>query len=143
MDIRADALPLGTEKFGVGQPVPRKEDPVLVRGEGRYSDDVRLPGAAHAVIVRSRFAHGTVRAIETAAALAMPGVLAVHTLSDHRAAGIGPMPGGMSLPNRDGSAMRKPTQYALAGDRVHYAGDPVACVVAATLAQAKDAAEAV
>jgi carbon-monoxide dehydrogenase large subunit len=143
MDARADALLFASHKFGVGQPVPRKEDPKLVRGEGRYTDDVKLPGQAYAVILRSRFAHGTLRGVDAAEALAMPGVLAVHTAADHAAAGIGPMPGGMSLPNRDGSAMKKPTQFALASDRVRYVGDPVAVVVAETLAQAKDAAEAV
>lgn len=78
-------------KFGIGQPVSRKEDPVLLRGEGRYSDDLSLPGQAHAVMVRSPFAHGTIRGIDTEAARTMPGVLAVITGADLEAAGIGPM----------------------------------------------------
>src|SRR5215475_6805644 len=74
------------QKFGIGQPVPRTEDPRLVRGEGRYTDDVNLPGQAYAAIVRSRHAHGVIRKIDLAPALAMPGVLAVYTGADLAAA---------------------------------------------------------
>ena len=63
------------ERFAIGQPVPRNEDPILLRGEGRYTDDVSLPGQAYGVMVRSRHAHGVIRGIDTAAARAMPGVL--------------------------------------------------------------------
>ena len=78
---------LGLEKFAVGQPVPRKEDPKLLRGEGRYSDDINLPGQAYAVIVRSRVAHGCCVGIDTEAARTMPGVLGVYTGADLEAAG--------------------------------------------------------
>ena len=70
------------QKFGIGQPVPRTEDPHLVRGEGRYTDDVNLPGQAYAAIVRSRHAHGVIRKIDLEAARAMPGVLAAYTAAD-------------------------------------------------------------
>ena len=138
MDMPIDA----TTRFAIGQPVSRKEDPVLLRGEGRYSDDLSLPGQAYGVIVRSRYAHGTLRGIDASAALAMPGVLAVITAADLQAAGIGPMQAAAGK-HRDGSPMPKPHQMALAHGRVRYVGDPVAVVVAETRELAKDAAEAV
>src|SRR5882757_9112819 len=79
------------ERFAIGQPVPRTEDPVLLRGEGHYSDDISLPGQAYTVMVRSPHAHGVLRAIDVAAARAMPGVLAVYTAEDLAAGGLGPL----------------------------------------------------
>src|SRR5437764_14961070 len=76
-----------TAKFGIGQPVLRSEDPKLLRGEGRFTDDVSVPGQAHAVMVRSRHAHGIIRAIDTTAARAMPGVIGVFTGTDLLGAG--------------------------------------------------------
>ncbi len=140
MDAISDISP---ERFAVGQPVPRSEDPMLLRGQGRYTDDLNLPGQAHAVVVRSRVAHGVLRGVDTAAALAMPGVLAVVTGADLEAAGMGPMPATVFGENRDGSPFPRPRQLALATDRVRYVGDPIAFVVAETVTQAKDAAEAV
>jgi aerobic carbon-monoxide dehydrogenase large subunit len=131
------------QKFGIGQPVPRSEDPHLVRGEGRYTDDVNLAGQAYAAIVRSRHAHGVIRNIDLAAARAMPGVLAAYTGADLRAAGYGNFKCVVGFKNRDGSDMRKPVRPALAIDKVRFVGDPVAFVVAQTPAQARDAAEAV
>ena len=69
-------------RFAIGQPVSRKEDPVLLRGEGRYSDDLSLPGQAYGVIVRSRHAHGILREVQADAARAMPGVLGIYTAAD-------------------------------------------------------------
>jgi carbon-monoxide dehydrogenase large subunit len=132
---------LAIEKFAVGQSVPRREDPMLLRGLGRYTDDVSLPGQAHAVMVRSRNAHGIIRGIDAKAALQMPGVLAVYTGADLK--DYGPLKCIVALNNRDGSPLKKPRRDALATERVRYVGDPVACVIAETLAQAKDAAEAV
>jgi aerobic carbon-monoxide dehydrogenase large subunit len=132
---------LAIEKFAVGQSVPRLEDPMLVRGLGRYTDDVSLPGQAYGVMVRSRNAHGVIRGIDTKAAAQMPGVLAVYTGADLKDYGL--LKCLVGLNNRDGSPLKKPQRPALATDRVRYVGDPVACVVAETLAQAKDAAEAV
>jgi carbon-monoxide dehydrogenase large subunit len=129
------------QKFGIGQPVPRTEDPRLVRGQGRYTDDVNLPGQAYAAIVRSRHAHGTIRKIDLEPARAMPGVIAAYTCAD--LAGYGPFKCNVGFKNRDGSDMRKPKRTALATDKVRFVGDPIAFVVAETAAQARDAAEAV
>src|SRR6266513_1233851 len=143
MDNYVDIAVLGTEdRFAIGQPVPRSEDPVLVRGEGHYSDDFNLPGQAYAVIVRSPMAHGLIHKIETSVARAMPGVLAVHTAADLEKGGIGPLPARQVMNNRDGTPMLQPVRHALATDKVRYVGEAVAAVIAETVAQAKDAAEA-
>ncbi|MGH7097288.1 MAG: xanthine dehydrogenase family protein molybdopterin-binding subunit [Stellaceae bacterium] len=131
------------DRFAIGQPVPRSEDPVLVRGQGHYTDDINLPGQAYAVMVRSPYAHGVIRGIETEAARAMPGVLAVCTAADLAAGGIGPLPARQVMNNRDGTPMLTPTRTALATDKVRHVGEAVAVVVAETVAAAKDAAEAV
>ena len=131
-----------SEKFAVGQPVSRKEDPVLLRGEGRYTDDLNLSGQLHAVFVRSRYAHGVLRSVDTADAKAMPGVIAVLTVADLEQHGIKPMQAASGT-NVDGTPTPKPRQMALAGAKVRYVGDPIACVVAETAQAAKDAAEAV
>ncbi len=130
-------------KFAVGQPVPRSEDPKLVQGQGRYTDDVTLPGQVYAIIVRSRHAHGIIKKIDTTAAKAMPGVLAIYTGADINAGGYGPLKTMMPIKDRNGELMKVPLRFALATDKVRFVGDPVACVVANTVAQAKDAAEAV
>ncbi|MBR1220621.1 xanthine dehydrogenase family protein molybdopterin-binding subunit [Bradyrhizobium sp. U87765 SZCCT0131] len=134
---------IATQKFGVGQPVRRKEDDTLVRGRGTYTDDLRVPGQAYAWIVRSSHAHGVIRGIDLAAARAMPGVLGAWTGADLAAAGYGTFGTGVPLKNRDGSPIHQTNRPALALDRVRFVGDPVAFVVAETLAQARDAAEAV
>src|SRR6266849_6645533 len=131
------------DRFAIGQPVPRSEDPVLLRGAGHYADDISLPGQAYAVMVRSQQAHGVIRRIDTAAARAMPGVLAIYTAADLGAGGIGPLPPRQVMNNRDGTPMLSPVRYALATGKVRYVGEAIAAVVAETLAQAKDAAEAV
>jgi carbon-monoxide dehydrogenase large subunit len=139
-----DQTTLGIDdRFAIGQPVPRSEDPVLLRGEGHYSDDINLPGQAYAVMVRSPQAHGVIRNIETETARAMPGVLAVYTAADLAAGGIGPLPPRQVMNNRDGTPMRSPIRHALATDRVRHVGEAVAAVIAETVAAAKDAAEAV
>ena len=143
MDDYVDTAVLGTEdRFAIGQPVPRSEDPVLLRGEGHYSDDFNLPGQAYAVIVRSPMAHGLIHKIETSVARAMPGVLAVYTAADLEKGGIGPLPARQVMNNRDGTPMLQPVRHALATDKVRYVGEAVAAVIAETVAQAKDAAEA-
>jgi aerobic carbon-monoxide dehydrogenase large subunit len=134
---------LNLMKFGIGQPVPRQEDPTLLRGEGRYTDDMSLPNQAWCVMVRSQVAHGVIKGIDTAEAKTMPGVLGVWTGADLNAAGYGPLKTLIPVPNRDGSPMKMPTRHSLATDKVRFVGDPVAFVVAETLAEAKDAAEAV
>ena len=134
---------IALQKYGVGQPVRRKEDDTLVRGKGRYTDDFNLPGQAYAVVVRSTHAHGVIRGIGLDAAKAMPGVLGVWTGKDIDAAGYGPFTCGLPLKSRDGSPLLQTNRQPLATDKVRFVGDPVAFVVAETLAQARDAAEAV
>jgi carbon-monoxide dehydrogenase large subunit len=141
MDDRAAETALSLPKFGVGQPVRRSEDPTLVRGLGRYTDDVSRPAQAYAVMVRSREAHGTIRSIDTEKAKAMPGVLAVLTAADLTV--YGGLKCNLPLKNRDGTPIHYVPRPALSGDKVRFVGDPVACVIAETVAQAKDAAEAV
>ncbi len=143
MDVSVDDAAFATMKFGVGQPVPRKEDATLLQGRGNYTDDQNVPGQVYGVMVRSRVAHGRINGIDTAEAAAMPGVLGIYTGADLLAAGFGMMPKGLSAKNRDGSDMPKPDQPPLTVDKVRFVGDPVAIVVAETAKQAKDAAEAV
>src|ERR1700743_2461770 len=134
---------IALQKYGVGHPVRRKEDDTLVRGKGKYTDDFSLPGQAYAWIVRSSHAHGIIRGIDTTAAQAMPGVLGVWTGADLAAANYNPFTCGMPLKSRDGSPLLQTNRPALVTDKVRYVGDPVAFVVAETVAQARDAAEAV
>jgi aerobic carbon-monoxide dehydrogenase large subunit len=144
MDDYIDPALLGPEeKFAIGQPVPRSEDPVLLKGAGHYADDINLPGQAYAVMVRSHIAHGVIRGIDTAEARAMPGVLAVYTATELEQAGIGSLPARQVMNNRDGTPMLMPTHYALPPEKVRHVGEAVAAVIAETLAQAKDAAEMV
>src|SRR5216684_3802300 len=127
--------------YAIGQSVPRFEDVRLVRGGGRYVDDMALPGMTFGHVLRSPHAHAKIRSIDVAAATAAPGVLAVLTSADWRASGWGdlPVPGG--LKRRDGSPMYRPRYPALVSDRVRWVGDYVAFVVAETPHQAADAAE--
>jgi carbon-monoxide dehydrogenase large subunit len=134
---------IALQKYGVGQPVRRKEDDTLVRGKGRYTDDFNLPSQAYAWIVRSSHAHGIIRGIDTAAARAMPGVLGVFTGADLASANYAPFVCGLPLKNRDGTPLLQTNRSALMSDKVRYVGDPVGFVVAETAAQARDAAEAV
>src|SRR5712691_5607082 len=131
------------EKFGIGQSIKRFEDPRLVRGEGRFHDDVNLPGQAYAVIVRSLHAHARIRSIDTAATAAAPGVVAVFTGADLARDGLGTMKMTLNRKRPDGSPMFAPAHRGLTQDRVRYVGDPIALVIADTLAQAEDAAELV
>ena len=128
--------------FAIGQPVSRKEDPVLLRGEGRYTDDLNCPGQLYAVMVRSRMAHGNLLSIDTESAREMPGGRAIITCADLDTAAIRNMPAA-GRKHRDGSATPRPAQRPLAKDRVGYVGEPIAMVVVETCKQAKDAAEAV
>ena len=107
---------IALQKFGVGQPVRRKEDDTLVRGKGKYTDDFNLPGQAYAWIVRSSHAHGVIRGIDTSAAKTMPGVLGVWSGTDLTAAGYGPFTCGLPLKNRDGTPLKQ-TNRTRAHDR--------------------------
>src|SRR5262245_47273589 len=128
-------------EFAIGQGVSRFEDLRLIRGSVRSTDAVRLPGLAHGVVLRSPHAHAKIRSIDVAAARSAPGVLAVLTSADIKAAGYGDLPVPAGLKRRDGSPMYKPRYPILAVDRVRWVGDYVAFVVAESLTQAQDAAE--
>ncbi len=130
-------------KYAIGQSVPRTEDPRLLKGRGSYVDDFALPNQAHAVMVRSPYAHAEIKGIDTSAALAMPGVLAVLTGADHEADGLGGVVGPTPFKRRDGSIMYRPPRPSVTGDRVRHVGQIVAVVVADTVDIAKDAAEMV
>ena len=130
-------------EFGIGQAVKRFEDRRLLQGEGRFLDDVRLPGQTQAVIVRSPHAHARIVGIDTAAAAKAPGVLAVFTGADVARDGLGTMQMTLKRKRPDGSPMFAPPHRGLTQDRVRYVGDPVALVIAETRAQAEDAAELV
>jgi len=128
-------------EFAIGQSVSRFEDPRLLRGGGRYVDDLALPRMVYGYVLRSPHAHARILTIDTTDAKAAPGVLAVLTGADWAASGFGdlPVPGG--LKRRDGAPGYRPAYPALVKDCVRYVGDYVAYVVAETLAQAQDAAE--
>jgi carbon-monoxide dehydrogenase large subunit len=134
---------IALQKYGVGQPVRRKEDDTLVRGKGKYTDDFSLPGQAYAWIVRSSHAHGVIKGIDTKTAKTMPGVLGVWTGPDLASANYNPFSCGLPLKSRDGTPLLQTNRPALASDKVRFVGDPIAVVVAATLAQARDAGEAI
>lgn len=134
------------------EPPGRREDYRLVTGQGQYADDMVLPRTARAVMVRSPHAHAVIGKIDTSEAAARPGVLAVLTGADARADGLGPIPhatgsskagSDVRLANRDGSERLITQQWPLPRDRARFVGEAVAMVVAETLRQAQDAAEAV
>lgn len=126
-------------KFGIGQPVPRVEDPRLVTGGGVFTDDVNVPGQLHLAMVRAPYAHGVIRRIDTADAAKEPGVRAVFTAED--LADLGGMPCRAVLKDRAGEPCFIPKRPLLAEGRVRFVGEPVAAVVAETRQQAMDAAE--
>src|SRR5436190_8738586 len=128
-------------EFALGQPVARFEDPRLLRGGGRYVDDMVLPRMTFGHVLRSPHAHARIRAIDVTAAKAAPGVLAVLTGADWEASGWGDLPSPSGLRLRDGSPSFRPRFPALVNDRVRWVGDYVAFVVALTKDQAADAAE--
>jgi aerobic carbon-monoxide dehydrogenase large subunit len=128
-------------EYGIGQSVSRFEDPRLLRGAGRYVNDVSLPRQAYAFVLRSPHAHATIAKIDTGAARAAPGVLGVFTEADIAADKLGTTKVALPRKRPDGSPLFSRPHPGLARGRVRYVGDPVALVVADTLAEAKDAAE--
>jgi carbon-monoxide dehydrogenase large subunit len=130
-------------KFGLAQPVRRVEDPRLLKGTGRYTDDIQLPGMLFSVVLRSPHASARIAAIDVAQAKTLPGVKAIYTSADLKAEDIGGLPCAVPMTNRDGSAGALPPHPVLADGFVRHVGDPVAFVVAETPAQARDAAEAI
>jgi carbon-monoxide dehydrogenase large subunit len=141
----------GTPGTGIGAPVRRREDERLLTGQGRYSDDLNLPGQAYAIMLRSLHAHAAIERIDAATARAMPGVLAVLTGQDMRADGLRPIPHAVwsghpaeiALPNTDGSVASGPPHDCMATAFARHAGDIVAVIIATSLATARDAAELV
>ena len=129
-------------KFGIGQPVRRYEDLRLITGRGRYTDDVILPNTARAFVLRSPVAHGRLRRVDAAAARQMPGVLVVATGTEVQAEELGNLACQTPLNNSDGTPRHDTPRPLLAIGKVRYVGQPVALVVADTLGQARDAAEA-
>ncbi|HEY4821165.1 MAG TPA: xanthine dehydrogenase family protein molybdopterin-binding subunit [Xanthobacteraceae bacterium] len=150
-DTTQDPLPLDASRSGIGQPVRRKEDLRLVAGQGQYSDDLNLPGQAFAVMLRSPHAHARLRRIDTAAARAAPGVLAVLTGRDILADGVKPIPhkafsyhpAEIPLRNKDDAPIFAAAHLPLPADKARFVGEAVVMVVAETVAAAKDAAELV
>lgn len=130
-------------RFGMGQALRRVEDQRFLTGAARYTDDITLPDQTVGVVFRSPFAHGVIRALDVDDARAMPGVLAVLTADDLAAEGIGDLPVGVVPRGSDGARMPVLPRPVLARGRVRHVGEPVAFVVAETLQQARDAAEAI
>ena len=143
MTLRPSFPDVSVRNVEIGQPVPRQEDAILVRGDGRYTDDLALDGQLHAAFVRSPHAHGILRGIDASDARTMKGVVAVYTAADLDGQGYAPLKCVVDIANGDGTPMLKPPREALARDKVRFVGDPVAMVVAKTAIQARDAAEAV
>jgi aerobic carbon-monoxide dehydrogenase large subunit len=127
----------------IGDPVRRKEDLRFLTGNGHYTDDINRPGQLYAVFVRSPHAHAELRGIDAKQAKAAPGVVAVYTGADLAASGVGGLPCGWGVKNKDGSPMAEPPHPVLASGRVRHVGDPVAIVIAATKAEAEEAADLV
>ncbi len=138
-----DVARFPTVKFGIGQPVSRKEDPRLLRGGGRFTDDLLLPDMAIGYVLRSAHGHGAIGRLDAEAARQVPGVLAVYTAEDMDRAGYGPLPCALPLKSHDGTPLIVPERPLLAKDRVRYMGEPIAFIVAESLNAAKDGAEAV
>ncbi|MBP0463253.1 xanthine dehydrogenase family protein molybdopterin-binding subunit [Roseomonas sp. PWR1] len=128
---------------GIGASVRRKEDFRFLQGRGAYTDDFNRQGQLHAWILRSPHAHARIKGVDTKAAAAMPGVVAVFTGADMARDNIGGLPCGWQIHNKDGSPMAEPPHPVLAVDKVRHVGDPVAVAIAATREQARDAAEAI
>jgi carbon-monoxide dehydrogenase large subunit len=124
---------------GIGASVRRKEDLRFISGRGHYTDDINRHGQLYASIRRSDLPHATIVSIDTSAAKAAPGVVAVYTAED--LAAIGGLPCGWQIHNKDGSPMAEPKHPVLAEGKVRHVGDPIAIVIAETKQQAKDAAE--
>jgi aerobic carbon-monoxide dehydrogenase large subunit len=130
-----------TPKFGLAQPVRRVEDPRLLRGGGRYTDDIVLPGMLHGIVLRSPHATAKINAIDTKTAASLPRVKAIYTSADFAADKIGTLPCATPLENRDGTPQAMPPHPVLADGMVRHVGDPVAFVIADTAKAALDAAE--
>src|ERR1700726_4817783 len=130
-------------RFGIGQPVTRTEDPRFLTGRGRYVADIDFARQAHAAFIFSPHAHARIRGIDKSAAEQMPGVFAVLTGEDWAADGLGTLDPEVMAEDMGGPKGYRTKRPPLAIDRVRYVGERVAVVIAATEAQARDAAELV
>ena len=130
-------------RFGSDDAALRSEDAPLLTGAGRFVDDLRVAGQAYGAFVRAPVGHGVLRGVDGAAALAMPGVLAVVTGADLKAAGLGDIPPAITFSGKDGMTMAAAPKPVLAYEKIRHAGEAVALVIAESAAQAADAAEAV
>lgn len=130
-------------RFGSSADALRVEDDALLAGRGRFTDDVNVPGQAHAAFVRAPLGHAELRGVDAGAAARMPGVLGVFTGRDLAADGLGAIPPAAAFAGRGGRPMVAAPMPPLATERVRYVGEPIAIVVAETQAQAQDAADAV
>ena len=126
---------------GIGASVRRSEDYRLITGKGIFTDDINRPHQSYGVVVRSAFSHAKIKSVDSAAALAYPGVIAVFTGQDMAGDEVGGLPCGWGINNKDGSPMAEPPRPPIATDRVRYVGEPLALVVAESYIAARDAAE--
>ncbi|WP_300029540.1 xanthine dehydrogenase family protein molybdopterin-binding subunit [uncultured Roseobacter sp.] len=126
---------------GIGASSKRREDVRFLTGAGNYTDDINIHGQAHVFFLRSDIAHGTISSVDTSAAEAMPGVVKIFTGADFEA--VGGMPCGWQVTDKHGQPMQEPKHPVLAHGKVRHVGEPIAAVVADTLEQARDAAEAI
>ncbi len=129
------------EKFGKSQPVKRVEDVRFLTGEGRYVDDIAPENALHAFYLRSPMAHAEITSLDVTEARAADGVRAVLTVADLEEAGLDVSIEATVMPNRTGGMGAAPLRPVLAKGRVRFVGEPIALIVAETMAQARDAAE--
>ncbi len=126
---------------GIGASSKRREDIRFLTGSGQYTDDINRPGQLYCHFLRSEVAHGRITSLDTSAAKAMPGVVAIHTAADLAAAGG--VPCGWQVTDKNGEPMKEPKHPILAEGKVRHVGDPVAAVIAESLEAARDAAEAI
>ncbi|KKN56125.1 hypothetical protein LCGC14_0575200, partial [marine sediment metagenome] len=126
---------------GIGASSKRREDIRFLTGEGNYTDDINLRGQAYVFFLRSDIAHGTLNSVDTSAAESMPGVVKIFTGADFTE--VGSIPCGWQITDKHGEVMQEPRHPVLAFGKVRHVGEPIAAVVAETLGQARDAAEAI
>ena len=131
----------GEIKSGIGASSKRREDVRFLTGNGNYTDDINIRGQAYVFFLRSDIAHGTLNSVDTSAAAAMPGVVQIFTGADFEA--VGGIPCGWLVTDKHGEPMQEPKHPVLAHGKVRHVGEPIAAVVADSLEQARDAAEAI
>ena len=126
---------------GIGAAKTRREDVRFLTGAGNYTDDINVRGQAYVHFLRSDIAHGTIDKLDTSAAAAMPGVVRIFTGADFE--GVGGLPCGWQVTDKHGEPMQEPAHPVLAQGKVRHVGEIVAAVVASSVSEARDAAEAI